>query len=134
MNNFKQVMSQKSDAELLKIISAPTGDYQPLALEAAKLELEKRNLTVEELESAKIDLREDEIYIENKANLPLGFIWKVIAFLLPGLLLIFISGGLRSEGYKRKAKELVRWTIYGLGFYIGWVIIVMLTFMLGVKI
>ena len=52
-NEFEVVMSKRTDAELLEILNAPVDNYQPLAIEAAKIEFAKRNLSDEQLQSAK---------------------------------------------------------------------------------
>jgi hypothetical protein len=46
-NEFEEVMSKRTDAELLAVLNSSPGDYQPLALDAAKTELKKRNLSNE---------------------------------------------------------------------------------------
>jgi hypothetical protein len=33
------------------------------------------------------------------------------------------SGTYKADGYDRKAKQLVRWTLYGFGFYFGFIIL-----------
>ena len=45
-------MSKRTDSELLKIVSSPEGDYQQLALDAAKRELATRNLSTEQVSIA----------------------------------------------------------------------------------
>ncbi len=118
-NKFTKVMSEKSDAELLKIVNEMRKDYQPDAVEAAELELKSRNLDTSQIESA---LKENEIEtqeINHKANKKLGALWKTLAFIFPGILLIIFAGTFKVDGYHRKAKELTSWTLYGFGFYFG---------------
>jgi hypothetical protein len=38
-NSFDKVMSQRTDAELIKIINGNPDDYQPVSFEAAKRQL-----------------------------------------------------------------------------------------------
>ena len=43
-NEFKHVMSERTNEELVKIVTVEREDYTPTAIEAAELELEKRNI------------------------------------------------------------------------------------------
>ncbi len=122
-NNFEDVMSKRSDADLLKIVTGPVEDYQPAALEAAKKELAKRNLSTDLVETVHLEIEKDQISIEKKANEPLGMGWKLLTLFFPGVLQISFSDALLVKGYNRKAKELLRWTLYGFGFYVALILI-----------
>lgn len=52
-NKFKDVMFQKSDEQLIKIVSVDSKDYDPLAVEAAQQELNDRNISASEIEEVK---------------------------------------------------------------------------------
>lgn len=43
-NKFRQVMSERTDEELIKIVTVERDRYEPLAVEAAEAEIEKRNI------------------------------------------------------------------------------------------
>lgn len=43
-NEFKKVMSERTDEELIKIVTIERGKYNPTAIEAADAEVEKRNI------------------------------------------------------------------------------------------
>jgi hypothetical protein len=119
--SFTELMLQKNDEQLLKIVARP-GDYQPEALEAAQRERSKRNLSTDRVEVAKkVVIQEEEILIA-KAKLPLEGGYRALAFFLPEIILLMISSPLRTKGYEKKASDLVRWTVFGLGFYIGIII------------
>jgi len=49
-NEFKQVMSERTDEELIKIITAERDSYNPFAIEAAESEIEKRNIDTSKFE------------------------------------------------------------------------------------
>ena len=51
-SEFEEVMSKRTDAELLEVLNSSPGDYQHLALDAAKVEFQKRNLSKEQIQSA----------------------------------------------------------------------------------
>lgn len=122
-NEFEEVMSKRTDAQLLQIINSSPDDYQPLALEAAYSEFTKRNLSNEQLSLAEDEIKQKQDLDDTKSNAPLGVILKIFAFVFPGLLMVLFSGTFKADGYNRKAKEMLRWTLYGLCFYVSVVII-----------
>jgi hypothetical protein len=65
MNEFISAFSEYSNSELLKIIKNPK-NYQPSAVEAAKFNLENRNLSSEDIESAQAELEQEKYEIELK--------------------------------------------------------------------
>jgi hypothetical protein len=126
-NEFDAVMLKHTDADLINILNSPEGDYQPAALESAKREFERRNLSREQITIASQVIEQKLQANANKANEPLGVIPKIIALLFPGILLLIFSLTYKADGYYRKAKELRRWTLYGVGFYVGLVILSILS-------
>ncbi|MFC5195237.1 hypothetical protein ACFPH8_07830 [Bizionia hallyeonensis] len=40
-NEFEQAMSERTDEELIKIVTLEKNRYKPIALEAAEIEIEK---------------------------------------------------------------------------------------------
>lgn len=70
-NEFSIIMSQRTDAELLKIVNEQRNDFQSEAVAAAEAELQKRNLSSTQVQEA---VHENEIkkQIESmKANVKL---------------------------------------------------------------
>jgi len=125
-NKFSGVMSQRTDAELLKIVNEQRNDFQPEAVEAAELELKLRNLSNEKIQEA-VQENEFNNKIEfEKANLKLGPVWKTLTFIFPGIIQIIFAGTFKADGYDRKARELTKWTIYGFCFYFGLVILIIM--------
>ena len=51
--DFDRIMSGKEDSALLEMLDAPEGNYIPEALEAAKNELKKRNLSAAQIKTLK---------------------------------------------------------------------------------
>jgi hypothetical protein len=72
MNQFSEPYKSLGNSDLLKIIGNPN-DYQPLAVEAAKVELTARQLTIDELEIAnkeyEIQQGKEQAKIEKKRAL-----------------------------------------------------------------
>jgi len=126
-NEFDAVMQKRTDADLYKILNDNPIDYQPAAFEAAEREFKRRNLSETQITAAKQEIVQKQTAVENRANTPLGIIPKIIAFLFPGFLLILFSLAYKAEGYTRKSKELLRWTLYGLGLYLAMIVLSMLT-------
>jgi hypothetical protein len=124
-NEFDDVMRKRTDADLIKIVNGPVEDYQPAALEAAKREFEKRNLSETEIVAVKQEILQEQAKDEAKANTPLGAGFKILAFIFPGIPLLLMSGLFKADGYDRKAREMVRWTLYGFAGYVC--LIVLLT-------
>ena len=122
-NEFDEVMRKRTDADLIKILNGPPDDYQPVALEAAKNEFERRNLSEAQISTAEQEIFQEQAIDETRANAPLSIFPKVFAFIFPGILLLMFAGTYKADGYDRKAKELVKWTLYGMGFYIGLVVL-----------
>jgi len=117
-NEFSEVMSTRTDAQLLEVINSSPGDYLPLALEAAKIELKNRHLTNEQLALAKDEIKQKQDFEEAQNNEPLSTTGKVLAFIFPRIFSTLLWRTYTADGNKRKYKETVRWQLYGLCFYI----------------
>jgi hypothetical protein len=91
-NQFDEVMATRTDAELIKILNSPEGDYQPAAFEAATKQYTKRNLSIEQITVAEQEIEEQQQKDELKANEGLSSNMKYFAVLFPMLLFFAISG------------------------------------------
>ena len=118
-NKFTKAMQNRSNADLLKIVNELRDDYQPEAVSSAEMELAGRNLSQEQVYEAENENKIQSNIKSEKANMKLDAGWKVLSFIFPGVIPLFAAGYFKSEGYDRKAQELIRWTFYGFGFYIG---------------
>ena len=65
-NPFTEIMAQRSDLELYKIVNELKDDYQPEAVEAAKQEPDKRNLSDTYISEEQIEEFEEEIAYEKQ--------------------------------------------------------------------
>jgi hypothetical protein len=126
-NDFTSIMLKRSNIELFKIINSSEGDYQEAALTAAINEYQKRNLSSEQINSVEKTIEIQNKVETEKANMPLGTGLKILTFILPALFQIILSGTYKADGYDRKAKELVKFTLYGFCFY-GVLILLVLIF------
>ena len=121
--DFKKTMRETSDEELVKILTVFRDDYQEEAIDAAEKELQLRNLSEEKKEvykNAAEDQREVEI---KKSNEPLGMEWKILTLIFPMVITFILSGFYKSNGYDKKAKDLVIWTFFGFGSYLLLIIV-----------
>jgi hypothetical protein len=123
-NEFDEVMRKRKDIDLIKILNGPPDDYQPVALEAARREFERRSLSDVQITTATQEIIQEQEVDEAKANAPLGAFWKILSFIFPGIILLMLAGIFKADGYKRKSKELVKWTLYGFGFYVGIIVLI----------
>ena len=86
-NEFKQVMSERTDEELIKIVTAERDSYNPIAIEAAESEIEKRNIDTSKFE----DIREKAtIEKEQKNKVDTNVVGSGIRFL--NFIIDFIAG------------------------------------------
>jgi uncharacterized RDD family membrane protein YckC len=51
--NFTEIMSKRTNEELIKIVRVDRDSYQPTAIEAAEREIQKRNIEVSKIEEVK---------------------------------------------------------------------------------
>jgi uncharacterized RDD family membrane protein YckC len=103
--NFKDVMSERTDEELIKIITIDRNNYQPIAIEAAEEEIRTRDINTGKIELLKSDLEnqlERKRELDSKKVNPLKrFIhfvvdtlicWIIIALLFFGIELLMGTG------------------------------------------
>lgn len=80
--DFKDVMSKRTDDELIQIVTIDKNKYQPLAIEAAEEEIKKRNIDTTKIEQVKVDLTikitEQEEFEANKVSSSTRFINFII--------------------------------------------------------
>jgi len=126
VNKFAEAMAKRTYAELHEIVGKLRNEYEPEAVVAAEAEVARRNLAGEKIEPKENIFRTQKKSIADKANAPLQIPWKIITFLIPGLLILLFADDLKAEGYERRYKEVWRWFFYGAGFYIGLLILLVI--------
>ncbi len=96
-NNFEKIMSERTDEELIKIITVEREDYQPLAIQIAEKEIEKRNIDTSKIyeirEKTIVEKKEkDEVDSNRATSLTrfLNFIIDIVAFLILVLIIGFV--------------------------------------------
>ncbi len=98
-NNFEKVMSERTDEELIKIVTVEREDYQPLAIEIAEREIQNRKLNINDFQEVQENIiieKEKQIKAEsNVANSILRFVNFIIdsfAFMTLGFILSIAFG------------------------------------------
>jgi len=96
-NSFTEIMSKRTNEELIKIVTVDRDSYQPTAIEAAEKEIEKRNIEVskiEELKTTYTKLADNQKQIDsNKVSAMtrlLHFIVDTLAVLIFATILSFL--------------------------------------------
>ena len=145
-NPFTQAMSERSDKQLVDIVTLNREDYQSAALEAAEAELLKRNLDVndyytqemiDELKANAIEQTDQkQLTVLHKAAIVVApalitflvtylfntmgqtSLTKLLALPFTILVLYGIYHNLKEHGYTKMAKEFVVWCNYTLAFYV----------------
>jgi uncharacterized RDD family membrane protein YckC len=94
--DFKEVMSKRTDEDLIKIVTVDRGRYQALAVEAAKEEIKKRKIDTTKIEQVKVDLtakfeKQKELNANNVSALTrfIHFIVDTIVWLIIAAILTF---------------------------------------------
>jgi hypothetical protein len=90
-NSFTDIMSKRTNEELIKVVTVDRDGYQPTAIEAAEKEIEKRNIDVrriDELKTVFSKLADEQKQIENNKVSSLTrflhfvidtFVWLIVA-------------------------------------------------------
>jgi uncharacterized RDD family membrane protein YckC len=95
--DFTEVMSKRTDEELIEIVKVTRDDYQPEAVEAAEKELEKRQVDSDQVEQFQQKLTEKETKKQELESSKVSswtrlvhFIVDIIAFILTAMVLSLI--------------------------------------------
>ncbi|GAB7025406.1 hypothetical protein [Geotalea toluenoxydans] len=116
--NFAELMAQRTDAELIEIVSRKTADYLPEALAEAQAELEKRKLSITQINLANESLDADDAARKAKALIPLSIRLKLWAFFIPKPGNLLIAKTFKAEGHLKKHADVIKWTSLGGCFYV----------------
>ena len=109
-NEFTKVMSERTDEELIKIVTVERERYNPTAIEAADVEIEKRNIDTSEFEKIKEQAtveKEQKQKVDSNVvgsgirfvNFLIDFIvWLILAFIISFIIGLFIPVTADSQG------------------------------------
>jgi hypothetical protein len=121
--DFKDVMSKRTDEDLIKIVTVDRDGYQPLAVEAAEEEIKKRNIDLTTIEQVKVELtakiEEQKEFDSKKVSSMIRFIHFIvdtIAFIIVTMILAFILG-LFINPTDQRLMTILGYLMFGLGFF-----------------
>jgi len=109
-NEFVKVMSERTDEELIKIVTVERERYNPTAIEAADSEIEKRNIDTSELEKIKekatVEKEQKQKVDSNVVGSGIRFvnfiidfiIWLILAFIISFIIGLLIPVTVESQG------------------------------------
>lgn len=109
-NEFVKVMSERTDEELIKIVTVERERYNPTAIEAADAEVEKRNIDTSEFEKIREKAtaeKEQKQKVDSNVvgsgirfvNFLIDFIvWVVLAFIISFIIGLFIPLTTENQG------------------------------------
>ncbi|WP_417857774.1 RDD family protein [Xanthomarina gelatinilytica] len=93
-NEFEKVMSERTDEELIKIVTAERTSYNPTAIEAAEAEIEKLNIDKSEFEKIKeratVEIEQKQKVDSNVVSSGIRFLHYIIDFIIAYLLILVI--------------------------------------------
>jgi len=114
-----ELMSKKSDEDLLEISFVHYQDYTREAIEAARSVYDAREL----VPPKGIDILTQVKTIKERERIPLSWILKFVAFFFSSFFLfipaILLHAHFTDKGEKRKAQDLKKWSVYGIVFYLA---------------
>lgn len=133
-NKFIDAMGKRSDSELLEIVTKLRNDYQPEAVEAAELVIKNRNLSTDQIEQAKQEIKEKEISNAEKENESFNVGQKILFFIFFwGVIPWAMAGTFKANGNIKKYKDAWRFMKYGFFAFIGLNGLILLIAYLSIK-
>jgi hypothetical protein len=114
----RYLMSTKSNEDLIEIVFFSKDNFLPEAILEAKLELSIRNMDNQLVADIKSKFSEIKTKNSSLSKLKLSPILRVICFFLPSPFSIFFNIYYNSKNQKNKANEVLKYTGYGLIFYL----------------
>lgn len=155
VKDFSQVMSERTDKQLIDIVTFKRHEYQPEAIVAAETEIERRKINSDSFYSPEQIQEIQNPPRPNKSEVQFTWHYKVLTVLLtpaiiavlttltnffgrelltralgfPAIVVIHyaIHSKLKEEGYTLIAKDFLKWVAYSLYIYIGLLLILGLT-------
>jgi uncharacterized RDD family membrane protein YckC len=125
--DFKDVMSKRTDEDLIKIVTVDRDGYQPLAIEAAEQEIKNRNIDTTKIEQVKVDLTdkiEEQKEFDSKKVSSLTrfihFIVDTIAFMILAMIFAFVSG-LFIKPTDQGLMIIISYLMFAIGFFVYYV-------------
>ena len=90
-NEFTQIMSKQSDQELIKIVTTERHKYNPKAIEAANVEIEKRNIDTSSFEEVREKITVEQRNQKKVDSSVVGSGIRCIHFLIDGIVWLTLA-------------------------------------------
>ena len=151
--DFSESMSQRSDKQIVDILTTKRSEYQPEAIAAAESEADKRKLNVSDFvlsnatKTLDLDIKDAKLewYYKVSTFIFPALLTRFIVFIVksnPELYLlqlltipicivgqVYIFRKLKAEGFVKKSLEFKKWTINSYIFYFAlFILLIILTF------
>ena len=91
-NEFAKVMSERTDEELIKIVTVERTSYNPTAIEAADAEVEKRNIDTSEFEKIREKATAEKQQKEKVDSNVVGSGIRFLNFIIDFIIWLIIAG------------------------------------------
>jgi hypothetical protein len=113
--DFQKQLGERTDADLYDML-AHRDDYLPEALDAAREEIGRRNLSPDKVVQLQAAVEAQKSQEDKKAEL--GLPWYVKALIFIGLFpIIWFAIYYEYRGYKKKARQCWAWAGYSFIFW-----------------
>jgi hypothetical protein len=122
--NFTELMSKKTDEELITILSARRDEYSEAAIDAAEIEFKKREISLDKIEIVKVEQTAIKEKESANANEPLEKDIKRLAMIFPLIARLMYAEKFRKEGFDRKLEEMTNAYFYGRLLFVGIIIVI----------
>jgi uncharacterized RDD family membrane protein YckC len=99
-NNFTKIMSNRTDEELIKIVTVDSGKYQELAIEAAKKEIELRNIDATKFKEVSEKMEVKKQKLEKVENNSVSSLIRFVNFVID-FIVIFIFYGMIVPNFEQ---------------------------------
>lgn len=118
-DDLTKVMSNKTDEQLLGVLSAYSKDYSSDAIEIAREEFERRKLDPAALKNLYTNIERTERLHDAGLKFPSKMTAFFFSTVFLGIPVILAHRHFVENGARRKAREWGRWALYGFAFYVA---------------
>jgi len=118
-SGFDDAWAGKPDEQLFHAL-AHRDEYEPQAIEAVEREIARRNLDSRRISELEVSAAKEKQDQNVKAQMPLQWPFRILMLILAfGILQIMVGEYYRNRGYARRSREVWRWMLYGLLFWLA---------------
>ena len=119
-DEFAKVMSERTDEELIKIVTIERDGYQPLGVEAAESEIEKRNIDTSQFEKIREKAKVEKEQKEKINSYVAGSGIRFLNFIIDFIIWLIIAGILTFPLNANNGTQMLLGYLIFLGTFIGY--------------